>query len=81
MIRGKQQQQQQQHRCFDSKPFLESKMTSTDNNNNINILFLKDLLTSQEREEERRIHQEWEEEMDFEDEFNRQKAEYFSKNR
>ena len=53
-------------------------MTSTDNNNNINILFLRDLLTPQEREEERRIHQEWEEEVDFEEEFDRQKAEYFS---
>jgi hypothetical protein len=77
MIRGKQQQQQ---RCLDSKPFWSSIMTSTDNNNNINILFLRDLLTPQEREEERRIHQEWEEEMAFEEEFDRQRAEYFSQN-
>ena len=53
-------------------------MTSTDNNNNINILFLRDLLTPQEREEERRIQQEWEDEMQFEEDFDRQKAEYFS---
>lgn len=51
-------------------------MTSTDNN--IQIQVVPNLLTPQQISEMEREHQEWIEEQEFEEEFDRQRAEYFS---